>query len=141
MLNLLVVLDIKVTETESIILFTDGQKGKLKSSDEFYRYYMRLAEKSYKRQYPVAVTMVEPDQIIEMARADNDYIEKIIDHDSRQIMVFFQGHDGIFFLQKDHLEFSRVYGLLEQSMKDDSRVWFIANKPNLNIIDVMKVEN
>src|SRR5687767_6364655 len=139
-LKLLVVKEIQKTDAEVVILFVSDQKGRLASDHKDFDYFLRLAERSLQRQHPVAVSLTRPDKIVELARADNDIPAQFVEHDRDRMKVMFQGHDGIFYLRRDHPEFKRIGEVLQQSIKDKKRVWFVAEKPKLLIADVIKFE-
>jgi hypothetical protein len=139
-LNLLIVEEIQKNETEVVLRFVTGQKGRLATDHKDFDYFMRLAQRSLDRKHPVAVSMAKPDKIVELARADNDIPAQFSEHDKERMKVVFQGHDGIFYLRRDHTEFKRISEALQQSIKEKKRVWFVAEKPSLLIKDVIRFE-
>jgi hypothetical protein len=139
-LNLLVVKEIQKGDAEFVILFANGQKGRLSSTHKDFDYFARLAQRSLDRQHPVAVSLAKPDKIVQMARADNDTVAQYVEHDRERMKVVFQGHDGIFYVRRDHAELKRIGELLQQAIREKKRVWFVAEKPSMLIMDVIKVE-
>ena len=139
-LKLLVVKDVQQAESEVVVSFVDGQQGRLPQSHEQYDYYIRLVGRSQSRRHPVAVSIARPDKIVELARADNDFAARLMDHDAERMKVVFHGHDGTFYLRKDHPEFQRIGRLLQESIDKEIRLWFVARKPSLLLMDVIEVE-
>ena len=139
-LNLLVVEDIQKNDAEVVLRFVSGQKGRLATDHKDFDYFMRLAQRSVDRKHPLAVSLVKPDKIVELARADNDIPAQLAEHDKERVKVVFQGHDGIFYLRRDHTDFKRISAVLHQSIKEKKRVWFVAEKPSLLIMDVIRFE-
>ena len=139
-LKLLVVKEIQKKDAGSAIIFQEGQSGSLPSSIKDYDYLLKLAYRSLERQHPVAVSLNKQGQITEMARADNDFPTQFIDNDKERMKVVFQGHDGTFFLRKDHPDFKKLSDVFHQAIKEKYRVWFVAQKPQLSLIDVIRIE-
>jgi hypothetical protein len=139
-LNLLVVKELQKSDAEVVIVFVTGQKGRLVSNHKDFDYFLRLAQRSLDRQHPVAVSLAKPDKIIELARADNDITAQLVEHDQERVKVVFQGHDGFFYLRRKHADFKRINDVLQQSIKEKKRVWFVAEKRTMLIMDVVKFE-
>ena len=137
--KLLVVEAIHRRAREAVVVLSDGQRGRLPASHCRYDDYLQLAERSRKRRHPLGVAMGRDNQIVELVRADNDHVSKVVDHDRERARVLFQGHDGVFFLRKDHAEYGRIHGLLTQSVEAKRRIWFIARLPRLIIVDAVTV--
>jgi hypothetical protein len=51
--------------------------------------------------------------------------------------VLFQGHDGVFRLRPEHPESARLRAELDEALRQKARVWFIAQKPDLALLDVL----
>lgn len=135
-LKLLIVKDIQTNPDGSTLLFEEGQKGNLLSNHNRYDYYLVLAQRSLERKHPVGVTLAAPDKIVEMARADNDIATQLTDDGTERIKVWFQGHNGTFFLERNHPDFARLITMLNQSIKKKTRVWFVAKLPLLILEDI-----
>jgi hypothetical protein len=54
-----------------------------------------------------------------------------------QARVLFQGHDGVFRLEPEHPESARLRAHLEEALRQKVHVWFIAQKPELSLLDVL----
>lgn len=135
MLKLLVVKQIQ-TNADTLIQFEDGQVVHLSPTDKNYPYYSELAQKSLNRKQPVGVAFNNSGGIAEMARADNDVVKSVVSKDKERMAVWFQGHNGTFYLRLDHPEFDRISRALQHSMQSRSHVWFVARKPGLIIEDL-----
>jgi hypothetical protein len=143
MMKLLVVRKIKQGDNETTITFEQGQNALLSTNyvnQEDYQYYLRLAKRSRERQHPVGVDLDQSNIIVGMARADNDFPMQLQEYDQEKMQVLFQGHDGIFYLRRDHPDFNRLLQVLNQSIRNRNRVWFVAEKPRLFLIDIIPVE-
>jgi len=142
-MKLLVVRKIKQGDHEATITFKEGQNALLSTNyvnQEDYQYYLRLARRSRERKHPVGVDLDQSNIIVGMARADNDFPMQLQQYDQEKIQVLFQGRNGIFYLRHDHPDFNRLLQVLNQSIRNKSRVWFVAEKPRLFLIDVIPVE-
>ncbi len=85
----------------------------------------------------MGVSFGEGDAITELIRADNDVPIQLWGEDPDRARVHFQGHDGVYCLKHDHPEFSRISALLGDALRQKARVWFIAQKPALALLDVL----
>lgn len=119
--------------------FQQGGQGRLARGDVNYEFHMRLARRSQERQHPVGVRFGESQTIIELIRADNDVPTEIRDENADGIWVLFQGHDGVFHLQVDHPEFARLRAPLERAIRQTTRIWFLAQKRDLVLLDILPV--
>jgi len=138
MLKLFVVIGIQKQGGATILQFQGGQTVQLAPQDKQYDYYLRLAQRSLERKHPVGVALDKSGKAVsELVRADSDFVSSLLDQEKEKIQVFFQGHDGIFFLRRDHPDFARIFGILKSSMEAKKRVWFVARKPSLLIEDVV----
>ena len=140
-LQLFVVKEIQKGNGAVIVIFEEGKRGRLLNSHKDYDYYLRLAQRSLERKHPVGVSLAESDMIVEMMRADNDIAAELVEHDKERMKVCFQGHDGIFFLRQDHPHFKRVSKVINRSIKEKKRIWFVASKPTLVLVDVKLYES
>ncbi|HZU35359.1 MAG TPA: hypothetical protein VFA18_05605 [Gemmataceae bacterium] len=135
--RLLVVSEIQEDESGAALRFQQGGLGRLALGDANYATCLRLARRSQERQHPVAVTCGEGQSIAELTRADNDVPSQLWEEGPSQARVLFQGHDGVFRLRADHPESTRLRALLGEALRQNARVWFIARKPDLALLDVL----
>src|SRR4029077_9665651 len=82
-------------------------------------------------------TFGEGSTIEEVVRADNDVPLELSADTPGPIRVAFQGHDGVFRLQPDHPEAKRIRTTLDAAIRQQARVWFVAAKSNLALVDVV----
>ena len=111
--------------------------GRLALGDTNYATHLRLARRSQERQHPVGVTFGEGHTITEVIRADNDVPSQMWEENPGQACVLFQGHDGVFRLRPEHPESDRLRAELGEALRQKARVWFIALKPDLALLDVL----
>jgi hypothetical protein len=135
--RLLVVGEIQEDQSGAEIRFQRGIQGRLDLCDANYAKYLGLARRSQERQHPLGVSFGEGSTIAELIRADNDVPLRLCDEDPDRARVHFQGHDGVFGLRREHPEFTRISGLLDDALRQKARVWFIAQKPALALLDVL----
>jgi hypothetical protein len=135
--RLLVVREIQEDESGAELRFQHGRQGRLDRGDENYATYLRLARRSHQRQHPVGVSFGEGSTITEMIRADNDVPLQLGEEDPDRARVYFQGHDGVFCLRRDHPEFTRIRAVVGDALRHQAIVWFIAQKPALALLDVL----
>ena len=140
MLTLFTVKQIDLQPGEAVIVFVEGKTGRLPKAHKDYDYFLRLAQRSLERQHPVAASLDAQGQISDMARADNDVPARVADHDAERMKVAFEGHDGTYFLRKDHPKLKRLGDILRAAIKAKARVWFVAEKPSLVLVDVAKAK-
>ncbi len=138
--KLLLVLDIQEDESGAALHFQQGGHGRLILRDANYATHLRLAQRSQERQHPVGVSFGEGHAITELIRADNDVPRQLWEEDRDGARVLFQGHDGVFRLKPDHPESMRIRALLGEALQRKARVWFIAQKPDLALLDVLAVD-
>ena len=74
---------------------------------------------------------------MELTRPDNDVPTQFWQENSEGVRVLFQGHDGVFRLGGDHPELARFRALLDEAIRHQARVWFVAQKPDLSLLDVL----
>jgi hypothetical protein len=98
---------------------------------------LQLARRSQERRHPVGVSFGDGQTITEVLRADNDIPMQMIEEGPDGARILFQGHDGVFPLKPDHPESARLRDLLEEAIRQKARVWFIAQKPDLALLDVL----
>lgn len=139
MIKLLIVVGIQNQGGVTVIQFEGGQNGQLSSQTKGYDYYLKLAQRSMERKHPVGVLLDDKRNITELVRADNDIATQFAEHDKERMKVVFQGHDGTYFLHRNHPEFDRISGVLRGSIQNNKRVWFVAKLPTLLIQDVIFV--
>jgi hypothetical protein len=135
--RLLVVQEIQEDESGAALRFHQGGHGRLDLRNANYATYLRLARRSQERGDPVGVSFGEEHTVTKLSRADNDVPSKLWEEDLDQSRVLFQGHDGVFRLKTDHPESSRIRALLEEALRQKARVWFIVQKPDLGLLDVL----
>jgi hypothetical protein len=135
--RLLVVREIQEDESGAELHFQQGSHGCLDLSDASYATHLRLARRSQERQHPIGVSFGEGSTITELIRADNDVPLQLREEDPDRARVHFQGHDGIFCLNRDHPEFARISALVRDALRQEAGVWFIAQKPSLSLLDVL----
>ncbi|HKI31607.1 MAG TPA: hypothetical protein VKA46_07045 [Gemmataceae bacterium] len=135
--KLAIVQDIQEDASGAALHFHDGGHGRLSLPDTNYTYHLQLARRSQERQHPVGVRFGEGSAIMALARADNDVPMHIGEEEADRVVVLFQGHDGVFHLKRDHPEFDRLRALLDEAQRQKGRVWFIAQKPDLALLDAL----
>ncbi len=135
--RLLVVREIQEDEGDVELRFQQGSHGRLDLHEANSATYLRLALRSHERQHPVGVTFGEGDTIAELIRADNDVPLQLWEEEPDRVRVHFQGHDGVFCLKRDHPEFTRISMLVGDAIRQKVRVWFVAQKPALALLDVL----
>jgi hypothetical protein len=135
--RLLVVRGIQEDQSGAELRFQQGSQGRLDLGDANYAKYLGLARRSQERQHPLGVRFGEGSTVAELIRADNDVPLRLCDEDPDRARVHFQGHDGVFSLKREHPEFTRISALLDDALRQKARVWFIAQKPALALLDVL----
>jgi hypothetical protein len=138
-LGLLVVREVQEDEGGAALAFQHRGPGRLARSDANYEAYLRLARRSQERQHPVGVRFGEGGAVLELVRADNDVPREMWEAEPGHTLVHFQGHDGVFRLPPDGPGARRLRGLLDKAIRQNARVWFVARKPDLMILDVLPV--
>src|SRR5206468_3367023 len=102
-----------------------------------YTTHLNLARRSQERQHAIGVCLGEEHAITALMRADNDVPAQVLEEGPESVRVLFEGHDGIFRLRREHPEFARMLALLTEAAQRSARVWFIAQKPDLMLLDVI----
>ena len=136
-MRLLIVQEIQADENGTALRFQEGSYGHLAVHDANYATHLRLARRSHERQHPVGVRFGGGKTITELMRADNDVPLQSWEEDAEGARVLFQGHDGVFCLRRDHPEFARIRALLSEAIRQQARVWFIAQQPDLALLDAL----
>jgi hypothetical protein len=132
--RLLVVREIQEDETGATLRFQQGGQGHLALGAN-YTTHLALARRSQERQHPVGVRLGEGSAVRELIRTDNDVPTQLWEEVGRA-RVLFQGHDGVFRLNPDHPDSERIRALLGEAIRKKARVWFVAQKPDLALLDV-----
>ena len=135
--KLWVVREVHEDESGAALRFQQGGQGRLAFGDANYATHLRLAHRSQERQHPVGVTFGEAQTITEVIRADNDVPSELWEEEPGQARVLFQGHDGVFHLRPEHPESARLRAELGEALRQKARVWFIAQKSDLALLDVL----
>lgn len=159
-MRLLVVKEVQTGDQETVLVFESGEKASLLKSDKGYEGFLRLAARSRERKVPVGVGIETPDKtdkpdkpaepeaspakpahIAEIVRASSDTVLEVVQSqkDPTVYKVRLQAHDGILTLRSDHAEFKRISALLADSIKNKTRIWFVA-KPDLTLLDAIPAE-
>jgi hypothetical protein len=134
-----VVQEVREDESGAALGFQQGGQGRLALGDANYATHLRLARRSQERQHPVGVTFGEGQTITDVIRADNDVPRQLWEEEPGQARVLFQGHDGVFRVRPEHPESARLRAELGEALRQKARVWFIAQKPDLTLLDVLPV--
>ena len=135
--TLRVVREVHEDASGAALRFQQGGQGRLVLGNANYASHLRLARRSQERQHPVGVTFGEGETITEMIRADNDVPSELWEEESGQARVLFHGHDGVFRLGAGHPESARLRAALGEALRQKTRVWFIARKSDLALLDVL----
>jgi hypothetical protein len=129
--------EIHEDDAGAALRFQQGANGRLARHDTNYSTHLLLARRSQERQHPIGVTFVEGDAVTELVRADNDVPDRIWEEAMDHVQVLFHGHDGVFRLKTDHPEYARVRAQLDEALRQKARVWFLAQKADLSLVDVL----
>jgi hypothetical protein len=135
LLKLMVVSAIQRHGTTATVQFVNGPSAILTLNDRKFEFYLKLAQRSLESRHPIGVAMDDNHRIVEVSGADNDIALEVRDRDKETQEVSFEGHDGIFTLRRDNPEFPRIGEILNASIRDKKRIWFVAKKPLLVIND------
>jgi len=135
--RLLIVRKIQEDASGATLGFQEGGHGHLALGDTNYAIYLRLARRSQERQHPVGVSFGDGQAITALIRADNDVPTLVGEEDPDCVQVLFAGHDGVFRLKRDHPGFDRLRALLGEAVRENARVWFIVQKRDLAVLDVL----
>jgi hypothetical protein len=135
--RLLTVREIREDVDGAVLHFQEGAHARLPLHHADYATYVRLARRSQERHHPIGVRFAEGRAVRELLRADNDVPVQLLEEGLDRGQVFFQGHDGVFHLVPDHPASGRMRALLDEAIGRKARVWFIAQKPDLALLDVV----
>jgi hypothetical protein len=134
--KLVIVQEILEDASGATLRFQEGGHGRLALHDTHYESSLRLARRSQERQHPVGICIGERHVLTELIRADSDVPTQLWEENPDRVQVLFQGHDGVFHLKRDHPDLDRIHALLDEAIRQKARVWFIAQKPDLALLDV-----
>ena len=138
LVKLLIVHEIQEDASGAILFFQEGHQGRLALRDPSYETHLRVARRSQERRHPVGVSFADGQIITELIRADNDVPGQLWEDEAADFThVLFQGHDGVFHVKPDHPDPSRIRTVLDEALRQKRRVWFIAGKPDLALLDVL----
>jgi hypothetical protein len=140
MLKLLFTKMIERSTDGATITFQTGQKGRLHRNHKDYQFYLKLIEQGMDRQHPIGVRINSAGEIVEMARADYDFVAHLSEGNENTVKVWFQMHDGIAYLERQHPRFNEIERELNRSLKEKKRIWFVWSLPRLTLEDVMIID-
>jgi hypothetical protein len=135
--RLLLVREVHEDEGGASLGFEPAGQGRLPRGDVNYATHLRLARRSQERHHPVGITFGEGQTVAELIRADNDVPSELWEEEPGQPRLLFQGHDGVFRLRPEHPEFARLRAQLGEALRQKARVWFISQKTDLALLDVL----
>lgn len=130
------VTNVKSADHGMQITLQTGRIVTLSKSHESYDYFVKLINHGIMRKRPVGLLISKDNKILEVKRADQDIVRKIIVKNKETFSIYFLGHDGIFSLACNHPRFNEIYTILKKSNINSQPIWFIAQLPYLNLIDV-----
>src|SRR4030042_1879595 len=84
------------------ITLKNGKIVTLSKSHKSCDYFKGLINNSLIRKHPIGLLIYEDNEILEVKRADQDMVEKIIEKNKETLAIYFSGHDGIFSLARNH---------------------------------------
>ena len=119
------------------ITLQNGKVIVLLKSDKEYDHFSQVIIKALKGGYPVGLAISEDNKILAAERADNDFVRDIIPRGRETFEVWFQGHDGIFKLYRSHPRLDKIYTILDRSRIEHKRIWFVSQRPGLEIVDAI----
>ena len=104
-----------------------------------YLTHLELVKRSQERQSVPSVSVSANNMPSRQSFApDNSSVPaELWDEGTECTQVLFHGHDGVFCLKSNHPEFARIRVLLSEAIQQKTRVWFIAQKAELALQDVM----
>jgi hypothetical protein len=140
MFSLYFISSVQFAGHEIIVTLENKNIVTLSKDHKLYDYYIKLINHALTRKHPIGLLISKDNKIIEVQRADNDVVDNVI-RDKNTVKILFMGHDGIFFLDYDHPHFDLLYARLNKSKADSQRVWFIAQLPDLKLLDLIMDEN
>ena len=116
------------------------QNGKVVTLSRLNKSYEGFVEKiigASKSKFPIGLTISADNEIIDIRYADNDFVMEIASKNNNTFVIQFQGHDGYFFLHHGDPKFEEIFDVLKKAKIGSKRVWFIAQLPQLTILDVI----
>ncbi|MEN6321629.1 MAG: hypothetical protein ABFD82_23145 [Syntrophaceae bacterium] len=140
LLRLLFIKMIEESTDGATIMFQTGQKGTLYRNHKDYQFYLTLVDKSIERQHPIGVKINSAGEIVEVTRADYDFVAFLAEGNENTVKVWFHMHDGIAYLERQHPRFNDIERDLNRSLKEKKRIWFVWRLPRLTLEDVMIIE-
>ena len=103
MLNLCFIVNLQPSDQGIRITLQNEKVVTLSKSHESYEHYTKLILRALERKHPVGLAISKDNGILSIERADNDFVEKIISKDEETFIIQFQGHNGFFSLDRNHL--------------------------------------
>jgi hypothetical protein len=137
MFILLTVKEIHENQMNATIIFENMQQGQLNREHNDYDYYISLANESMIQQHPIGVILTDKNTITEIEAADNDIVAFVGEQDNDMLKVIFQGHDGFYYIKRNHANFTKLNSVINQSIHAKKSIWFIARNPQMTIEDAM----
>lgn len=138
--RLAIIRSIQEDDNGATLRFQQGSQLRLARGDVNYERHLQLARRIRDRQHPVGVRFSGGQTIAELIRADND-VPTEVREDAASARVLFQGHDGVFRLSADHAEAARLRAVLGEAIQRKARLWFVAQKPALALLDILPAGN
>jgi len=135
------VMGIKRDDRGIQIALQNGRIATLASSHNSFNYFVGLIEHAMTGIRPTGLLITPDNEILDVGRADNDIVANVTSRKMDVLTIYFQGHDGIFYLPHNHPRFNEIYRILNESNISSQPVWFIAQLPHLNILDVELMSN
>jgi hypothetical protein len=140
LMKLLFVQDIQRGPVETVITFLEMHHGVILNIGKENEYWIELLQRALDRKQPVGVAIDEHDRITRVARADNDIGAQTSEVAGDWLDVRFLGHDGTFRLRHDHPDFTRLRLILDQSIAEKRRLWFVSDGTRLILTDLTWVQ-
>ncbi len=134
MLNLYFIINMQPSNEGIRITLQNEKVVTLSKSQESYEHFTELIINALERKHPVGLAISKDNEILSMRHADNDFVMKIISKDEETFIIWLQGHDGLFSLDRNHPSFDRIYTTLEKSRINSQRLWFVAQLSKLEIL-------
>jgi len=141
LMKLLFVREIQALPVETVVVFFEGRHGVISNLGEDNEYWIRLLQNSLDHKQPVGIAFDEQGRITKVGRADNDLVFQATQNRDEGLEVWFLGHDGTFHLRRDHPDFERIKGILEDSIAENRPVWFVTSGPRLILVDMIWVQD
>jgi hypothetical protein len=150
-MKLLVVQEVQAGDPATTVVFASGEKATLLKTDKGYEASLKLLERSRERKAPVGIAIevpdkpadgpVKPGHLVEVARADSDFVKEIAASDKNKdgLRVRLQAHDGMLELAAGHPDFKRIKATLDDAVAKKTRIWYVV-KPDFTIRDLIVLE-